>query len=95
LAVIGDFAIHLRGSRKHLAGDYCVMWDIINCVRSRPYEQENENDMCAACNMCGAEAKFIQNLAGKSDGRQIGTSMRRRKIPKMELRRNRVGGDGL
>ena len=48
-----------------------------------------------ACNMYGAEAKFIHNLAGKSERRQLGTSRRRREIPKMGLRRNRVGGNGL
>jgi hypothetical protein len=45
--------------------------------------------------MYGAEAKFMQNVAGESERRQLGTSRRRREIPKIDLRRNRVRDDGL
>jgi len=45
--------------------------------------------------MYGAVAKFIQNVAGESETRKLGTSRRRREIPKMDLRRNTVGDDRL
>jgi len=45
--------------------------------------------------MYGAEAKFIENVAGESERRQLGASRGRWEIPKMDLRGNGVGDDGL
>jgi hypothetical protein len=45
--------------------------------------------------MYGADAKSIQNVTGESERRELGTSRRRREIPKMGLRRKRVVDDKL
>jgi hypothetical protein len=96
VAIIGDFAVLLRGSRQHLAGDYCVMWDIIHCMPSETlFQGRNENGKGAVCNTYGAEAKFIKNVAGESERRKLGTCRRRWEIPKVDLRGKRVGDDGL